>query len=350
MSQPFLTGIIEGFYGRPWPHEVRLAYVDILHAAGFNTCIYAPKSDAVLRREWGARWNNEQEGQLRELASEHRAKGLLWGVGLSPMELYKSYGRSEKETLRSKIEYLLGLGVSVLGILFDDMPGDVPDLAERQGEIMADVRVWAPGIRLLMCPTYYSHDRVLQKYFGDMPEGYWPDLGRALPGDVDIFWTGNRVVSRQVSAADVDQINTAFGRKVCLWDNYPVNDGPKRADYLYLEPLGDRDPALRDRLTGHLCNPMNQGYLSLPALAGLAQLYGTGSLKDGDLARWLGESTLAQLRRDSLLFSEEGLVGLGQERRSALVEVYALLPGPAGAEVVAWLQGDYAFDPACLTD
>jgi hypothetical protein len=44
-SREFLSGIIEGFYGRPWPFETRLAYADYLAQAGLNTCIYAPKAD-----------------------------------------------------------------------------------------------------------------------------------------------------------------------------------------------------------------------------------------------------------------------------------------------------------------
>ena len=56
LPNSFLCGIIEGFYGRCWPLETRLAYADYLADMGLNTCIYAPKSDAVLRKQWQERW------------------------------------------------------------------------------------------------------------------------------------------------------------------------------------------------------------------------------------------------------------------------------------------------------
>ena len=349
MKQPFLTGVIEGFYGRPWPHEVRLAYAGFLATAGFNTYLYAPKSDAVLRRDWRGRWDEREWRELRALADTYRSRGLCWGVGLSPMELYTDYGAPQRAALKQKVNYLLDLGISMLAILFDDMPGAIGDLAARQAEIMSDVAHWAGDTRLVMCPTYYSHDPLLMKYFGDMPAGYWQDLGANLPVETGIFWTGNLVCSTSVSVADIADINRAFGRDVMLWDNYPVNDGASRADFLYLEPLAERDRGLSDLLDGHLCNPMNEGLLSLPSLSGLASLYATGELDDAVLAQCLGPACWEQLKADAQLFATVGLQGMGDERREELLARYAGIEGPAAGEVLGWLRGEYAFDPACLT-
>ena len=41
---------------------------------------------------------------------------------------------------------------------------------------------------------------------------------------------------------------------------------------------------------------------------------------------------------------------MGAQRCSELALEYAELPGEAAAEVGGWLRGEYAFDPACLTD
>ncbi|MEZ5573148.1 MAG: hypothetical protein R3E64_14155 [Halioglobus sp.] len=82
---------------------------------------------------------------------------------------------------------LAELSLPVMAILFDDMPGDLESLASRQAEIVGDVCQWLPEIRVLMCPTYYSFDPILEKFFGTMPANYWPQLGRELPDGVDIF-------------------------------------------------------------------------------------------------------------------------------------------------------------------
>ena len=95
----FLVGVLEGFYGREWSHQTRLAYANYLADAGFNACLYAPKGDAVLRRQWRDTWAAPQHAQMAALAGTYRQRGLHWGVGLSPMELYRSYGALEREQL-----------------------------------------------------------------------------------------------------------------------------------------------------------------------------------------------------------------------------------------------------------
>lgn len=348
-STEFLAGIIEGFYGREWSFETRLAYADYLAEAGLNTCIYCPKGDLYLRSRWPEAWPNDQWQALLQLSAVYRERGILWGVGLSPVELYRNYGARQRDQFKRKVERLGELDAPLIAILFDDMPGNLAALASRQAEIVADVCQWLPGVRILVCPTYYSFDPVLEQHFGAMPSGYWPQLGRELPAAADVFWTGNNVCSKSITAQDIDSIVRQLGRPVILWDNYPVNDGAVRSNFLYTSRLSDRDPAMQPQLSGHLCNPMNQGLLSLPALSGLAQLYGNGGFEDVDLSRMLGPATWERLCRDGRAFEQEGLTGLGEARCEALAAEYADLPGAAAMEVAQWLRGEYRFDPACLT-
>ena len=345
----FLCGVVEGFYGRQWSFAVRERYAAFLAAAKLNTYLYCPKGDARLRGEWQQLWPEPLFRQLQSLSASYRGQGLQFGVGLSPMELYRNYGAAEQEQLRRKLDYLDGLEAPLLAILFDDMPGDLDSLAARQAEIVHDVYRWCPDQRILVCPTYYSFDPALQKYFGPMPDNYWADLGAALPIEVDVFWTGNEVCSASVTLADVEAIERQLGRRVILWDNYPVNDGEARSKHLYLKPLYDREVALREQLGGHLCNPMNQGVLSLPALVGLARLYGDQQSAMEWVVDHLSRRTWEQLQKNREEFLGLGLEGMGPERCQQLTETYNALPGAGAAEVSAWLRGEYAWDPACLT-
>ncbi|MDH5171122.1 MAG: protein O-GlcNAcase [Gammaproteobacteria bacterium] len=349
-SREFLTGILEGFYGRAWSFDTRLAYAAYLAESGLNTCLYCPKADPYLRKQWQHDWPAQEWAQLLDLSAAYRQRGIHWGVGLSPFALYQQYGLVQREQLRCKIARLAELDAPLLAILFDDMPGDLDALAARQAEIVADVVSWLPGVRVLVCPTYYSFDPVLEKFFGRMPAGYWPRLGRELPAGVDIFWTGNRVCSREISRADVERICEYLQRPVLLWDNYPVNDGAVRSNFLYLEKLSRRELLPGTLLSGHLCNPMNQGLLSLPALTGLAELYRPGGAADGWLEEIIGGPTWRRLQSDRREFEEVGLTGMGEARCRELAQGYLALPGPAAREVAGWLLGEYRFDPACLTD
>jgi hypothetical protein len=346
----FLSGVVEGFYGRSWTLETRLAYAEYLSAAGLNTFLYCPKNDPFLRKRWRDDWPEDSWQDLLLQSNTYKRRGLYWGVGLSPVELYRDYSSPQKNHLRRKIERLAELSAPILAILFDDMPGNLDALANRQAEIVEDICQWLPGVRVLMCPTYYSFDPILQKYFGLMPENYWSQLGHELPDGVDIFWTGNNVCATSIEVKDIQSISGQLGRQVILWDNYPVNDGAIRSRFLYLEELPARSTALRPLLTGHLCNPMNQGLLSLPALNGLATLYDSRDLDESALATLLGPVTLERLSRDRETFQQLGLPGLGLRRRMQLASEYGTLPGAAAREVEEWLRGEYSFDPACLTD
>lgn len=349
LPSDFLTGVIEGFYGQGWPLQTRLAYADYLTEAGLDTYIYCPKGDEYLRRHWREDWPEAEWRTLQQLACTYSDKGINFGVGLSPVELYLEYGPRQQRELRSKVERIAELAAPLIAILFDDMPGDLDALAQRQVEIVADVCEWLPGVRVLACPTYYSYDPLLQQFFGTMPANYWPDLGRLLPEAVDIFWTGEEVCSQSISVAHMQSITEQIGRPVTLWDNYPVNDGGTRCEFLYTSRLSGREEGIRPFLRGHLCNPMNQGLLSLPALGGLSELYGRSGLGDEALARILGPETWSKLSRDRVVFETEGRGGLGEERCQLLAHEYARLPGPAAREIAGWLRGEYVFDPACLT-
>ncbi len=349
-QQAFLTGVIEGFYGRPWSPQTRLAYPRYLQAMGLNSYLYCPKADPHLRRQWQQDWPLDQWRELQALGRACAGSGVHWGPGLSPYALYRDYGPARRRELKDKVDRLGALEAPLLAVLFDDMPGDLDALATRQAEIVADVAHWLPGVRLLVCPTYYSFDPVLERVFGRMPEHYWPELGRFLPPGVDVFWTGNRVCSESILPADLAAIEELLDRPLLLWDNYPVNDGARRSNFLYCRPLGHRGPGLRPHLTGHLCNAMNQGVLSLPALAGLAALYGGPAVPDSLLATALGERTWTCLQRDRDRFEDGGLSGLDERERARLAAEYDAIAEPGAVEVAGWLRGEYSFDPACLTD
>ena len=346
----FLTGIIEGFYGRSWSFETRLAYAGYLAQAGLNTCLYCPKADPYLRKQWQRDWPDSQWRQLCQLSAAYRQRNIYWGVGLSPFALYQRYGPTQREQLKRKVARIAELEAPLLAILFDDMPGELDALASRQAEIVTDVVSWVPGVRVLVCPTYYSFDPVLEKFFGRMPAQYWPNLGRELPSAVDIFWTGNKVCAETITTADIESIKGKLDRPVLLWDNYPVNDGAVRSNFIYLDKLAGRELPQPGLLSGHLCNPMNQGLLSLPALTGLADLYHGRAGPDDWLVELIGAATWRQLQDDRCEFTQLGLSGMGNARCQELAQHYLALPGPAAREVAGWLQGEYQFDPACLTD
>ena len=70
-SSVFLIGVIEGFYGRLWSFETRLAYADYLREAGLNTSIYCPKGDPYLRGRWKEHWPKSSWSELLQLSKAY---------------------------------------------------------------------------------------------------------------------------------------------------------------------------------------------------------------------------------------------------------------------------------------
>ena len=113
-----------------------------------------------------------------------------------------------------------------------------------------------------MCPTYYSDAEVLDKVFGRRPPGYLEELGKALDPEVEVFWTGSEVCSKNYPADHLAQVTARLGRRPVVWDNYPVNDGPRMCRRLHLG-APDRPGTLREDVAGIFLNPMNQSYLQV---------------------------------------------------------------------------------------
>lgn len=354
MSQ-FYYGVIEGFYGRQWPWAVRNDYAGFLSAHGFACYIYAPKGDAFLRSRWREPLPQDTFEQLRQLASHYQQQGVRWGIGLSPLGLAESYSAADRIALQSKVAQLNELNPDILCILFDDSRGDFADLAHRQCTIVEDICAQSHAAEFVVCPTYYSFDPVLQQLFGRMPNNYLQNLGTGLDPAIEVFWTGNQVISAAYSAPDIERIAKLIRRKPLLWDNYPVNDGKATSNFLNLRPYSQRPAQLKDWCSGHIVNPMNQPLLSQLVLQSLQKLYGdSGNYRP---SKQLGEGLLLlhhnafqqQLNLDAHDFQDRGLAARSATDNQALARLYRNFNHPASNEVADWLEGKYAFDPECLT-
>lgn len=339
-------GIIEGFYGKPWPWEARTRAVRFLAPHGYRFYLYAPKSDPYLRRRWRELHPTPVLAELSGMREACRSSGVRFGVGLSPYEVYENFDRVAREDLERKLASFDQLGVEDLAILFDDMRGDTPDLAERQAEIVHWALERTAASRVLACPTYYSDDPVLDRAFGRRPDGYLEQLGASLDKRVEIFWTGEEVVSRAISPTHLLRVASQLGRKPFLWDNYPVNDGQRMSQYLHLRAFTGRPGSNADLLAAHGINPSSQPTLSLiPALTledsyRLGEDYEYGVAFRRAAASVLGESLGTRLWEDVLTLQDIGLDRLGA-REASLRDRYTGVDHPAAREVIGWLDGEY---------
>lgn len=351
----FLCGVVEGFYGRTWPWPVRRALIEFFERERLDTYIYAPKADRRLRSEWRQPHEASEFAELQALRAHCRQHAVRFGIGFTPWGLQESYAAADRRALQQRVRELGALDSDVFCILFDDMPGAFEGLAERQCEIVNDILAVCDARRVLVCPTYYSFDPLLEKVFGAMPERYLETLGAGLDRRVDVLWTGAQVLSAEFTRADIDAVVARVGRAPVLWDNYPVNDGQRISRFLHLLPVRGRPWQLHDWCRGHLANPMNQAFLSQMPLASLAQTYRLRDDYDPDvfwrtaLPELVGAPLATLLRRDVELLQLRGLDAISPEQRRQLADEYRCIDHPAATELVDWLGEGYRFDPECLT-
>ena len=340
-------GLIEGFFGRPWAWAQRDEAVGVLAPHGYRFYLYAPKADAFLRRRWQ---EPHPEAELAELAAFRetcRQRGVRFGIGLSPFELHLHPDRGWQDRLAAKLAHLAQLKPDDLAILFDDMRGDVADLAERQAAIVHFAAERGVAERLLCCPSYYSDDPILDAAFGSRPPFYLEQLGRLIDPAIRILWTGEEVCAREFSPGHLARVAGQLRRKPFLWDNYPVNDGARMARHLHLRAFTGRPAAIAPHIAGHGINPSSQPVLSrIPALT-LAESYARGDAYEYGAAfdraarAVLGDDLAGSVARDLLALEDRGLDRLG-DRRATLRTRYAAFDHPAAREIVAWLDGHWA--------
>lgn len=341
-------GIIEGYFGRCWSWDERRRVVDRLAPVGYRFFHYAPKIDGKLRRKWRERYTTTELANIVEFAAHCRNSSVRFGIGFTPYSAHLDFSADTKATMKAKLAQLDEAGVDDLAILFDDMDGDLPDLAYRQAEIMAFAMDHSRAERFFLCPSYYTDDPLLDRVFGSRPERYLEDLGRLTDPQVAIYWTGEEVCSREYRRGHLDDVADRLGRKPALWDNYPVNDGPRMSQHLHLRAFTGRTPELSELVTHHAINPMSQpilgciAALTLPMAYQRGADYAYGSAFSEAAAMVCGEQLRDMLLANLLTFNDSGLERLGEDTRRNLLAKYAAVDHPAAREVCAWLSGGYA--------
>jgi hyaluronoglucosaminidase len=128
------------------------------------------------------------------------------------------------------------------------------DLAHAvRASLPADATLW-------LAPTDYA---------GTAHSAYLETLCDGLDANIEIAWTGRSVLSPEIRSEEAAQRAASVGRRLLVWDNFPVNDGPMR-NSLHLGPYTGRDADLAEHVSGILLNPMEHPRASSVGLAAAA--------------------------------------------------------------------------------
>ncbi|XP_061578578.1 protein O-GlcNAcase [Cololabis saira] len=270
----FISGVVEGFYGRPWTMEQRTELFKREQRWGLNTYLYAPKDDYKHRMYWRDLYSPEEAEQLIALISAAKQHNVEFVYAISPGLDITFSNPKEVTALKRKLEQVKEFGCRSFSLLFDDIetemcPADkeaFSTFAHAQVAITNQVyqHLGEPEV-FLFCPTDYCAafctPNVLQS-------SYLHTVGEQLLPGIDILWTGPKVVSHKISVESIEEVSSVLKRAPVIWDNIHANDyDPQR---LFLGPFKDRPTELIPRLKGVLTNPNCEFYPNFVAIHTLA--------------------------------------------------------------------------------
>jgi len=277
-KRSFLAGVIEGFYGQPWSRAERFELFDWMAGWGLNTYFYAPKDDLKHRAIWRELYSAAEAETLGEVIRACKQRNLRFIYALSPGLDIRYSNEAELGLLQKRFEQMLALGCQNFALLFDDIPDRMAaedqerwgSFASAQCHVANAMFRWtrerSPDARFLFCPTPYCGRMVERKLGG---EGYLSTIGRKLLPEIDVFWTGPEIISREITVAHVQELQKILRRKPLIWDNLHANDYDGRR--FYCGPYAGRQPELCGEVAGLLSNPNNEFPLNYVPLRTLAE-------------------------------------------------------------------------------
>jgi hyaluronoglucosaminidase len=259
-------GVIEGYYGPPYAHADRLWLVERMAAWGMNRYVYAPKDDPLHRADWRSAYGAATMREFGELVERGEALGVAVGFAISP-GLTIEYGSTDDvRALQEKFRAFRALGACFFCLALDDVPTGflhAADAARFASLAAAHVHLahavaaaLGDDATLWLVPT---------DYVGSEATDYLAVLGAELAPAIEVGWTGRTVVSPTITAAEAAARSATLRRRLLVWDNVPVADGPMRP-MLHLGPYRGRAAALPTHVSGLLLNPMAQPRASAVAL------------------------------------------------------------------------------------
>src|SRR5436190_5889444 len=166
-ANPFICGVVEGFYGRPWSEAQRRQLFVWMKAWGMNSYLYAPKEDLKHRLFWREPYSATEAAELKDLIRDCRKKGLRFIYAIAPGLDLTYASRMDQARLRRKADQLVALGCRDFSIAFDDISPVLSTVDGKTFDTLADaqsvvtngfvnhVREQIPDATLFFCPTQY---------------------------------------------------------------------------------------------------------------------------------------------------------------------------------------------------
>lgn len=196
----FLSGVIEGFYGRPWSFEQRAGLLPRLRDLGFNTYVYAPKDDIKLRTRWREQYDGVEADRLSALVRACQQAGVRFVYAISP-GLDVRYGEpADLAWLVGKVDRVLSFWVHDVALLFDDISHSLPPARTTLASTASPQRrpIW-PSHSSNTCAT--SDPTASGSYVPPSTAGAMPTPEATVGGTCTVLGNGSATTSTSIGPA-----------------------------------------------------------------------------------------------------------------------------------------------------
>ncbi|ELU09423.1 hypothetical protein CAPTEDRAFT_175350 [Capitella teleta] len=239
-----------------------------------NCYLYAPKDDFKHRLYWRDKYTEDEEADLKKLITEAKERNITFVYAISPgLDITYSLDK-DVEALKEKLDQVKALGCTDFALLFDDIEPDMcgddkgkyKTAADAQCDVTNKIYEWLNPEVFLFYPTEYCVSRTMPSL---NKSAYLETIGKQLHEEIQIIWTGNHVVPREIRNEEIQNLTEIIKRKPVIWDNLFANDYDQTR--LYLGPYDGRKVGLKKDLTGVLLNPNCEFEMNFVAMHTTAQ-------------------------------------------------------------------------------
>lgn len=169
--------------------------------------------------------------------------GINYYLGDRSLHMYPKYPLTSERTFQLNRDWMMKVAAEGGHCLFlyDDgryplHPKDIEvnkNGANQDGKFLTrlfkEVRAKHPEFRLIFCPPFYwgpyystSFKALKSEPGGDERDNYNRSIAKDMDPEIDLFWTGERMIAYDIEKRDTDWARQAFGRKPFIWQNRPL--------------------------------------------------------------------------------------------------------------------------------
>ncbi|XP_009073754.1 PREDICTED: bifunctional protein NCOAT-like, partial [Acanthisitta chloris] len=230
-----------------------------LKRRGLNCYMYAPKDELKHRLLWREPYTEHEAARMQSLIEAAQEQGVEFVFAISAGQDMVFSSAGDRLLLQQKLRQVAAMGCCSFALLFDDIDACMcqadrevfPSLAQAQASVANEVyqKLGQPSV-FLFCPTEYCSSLCSPS---PSQSRYLQTIGQELLPEIGVIWTGPKVVSQELSAVLLEEVEGVLRRRPVIWDNLYANDYDCRR--VFLGPYMGRAPGLMPRLHGLLLNP-----------------------------------------------------------------------------------------------